>query len=136
MELIKRSLPVSLTDQDRLDIAEQMSKTQQEINAIEDQKKRLNPLRADLARLSNQFEKNEKEELVECYWVYDSPEPGEKTMYRYDTGDVVERRLMTEEDSQGTLEFYKESEPEEEIPVYEIRLLENGANPLEMEKVV
>lgn len=108
METTFRTLPRPLTDQEKIEIAEQMVHKQNQINEIEDLKKKLNPLRADLASLSKIFDKNSKDEQVECYWSEDNPEPGQKTLYRMDTGEEIEVAAMTVEDNQTELDLQTE----------------------------
>jgi hypothetical protein len=104
-------LPVPLTEEDKLELGAQIAQFEIEVEEIEHDKKtdndlynsRLKEKSAEALQLSKQLKSGTKDAEVECYWGLDDPKPGQKTLYRYDTGEVVRITSMQINDSQMDL---------------------------------
>lgn len=106
----QRSLPVTVPDFEQLKIVKARSGLLQQIHAIEEEQKQATAgFRSRIADVQRQLDRNESViangfELrsVECREVCDLDD-GVLRVVRLDTGDLVEERALTEEESQLTL---------------------------------
>jgi hypothetical protein len=100
-----RRLQRKLDAEQRLAIGQEMADKLLEIEQIETAKKRITPLREELTLLGSKYNSGFEDVEIECNIVYNSPEPGKKTIIRPDTGETIEVVDMTKEDLQEDLEF-------------------------------
>lgn len=111
---VTKKLRCSLTDAELAEIGTQISDRVLEVEQIEAMKKRINPLKEEITRLSHKFKSGTDERYVECTVWYDMPEDGMKTIMRMDTNEIILREPMTEDEMQGELDFDRE-EPTQEL---------------------
>jgi len=97
METYTEKLPVQLSEESKQAIAEEL--TQLEINLgnvksakssyNKDVNEEIKELEKQALALSQQYQAEGELQEVECYFVFDEPEAGLKTIYRSDTGASV-----------------------------------------------
>jgi hypothetical protein len=96
MEQYTEKLPVTLSEEEKQAIAEVLTSLEIKLSAIEkdkaeynkDANEQIKSLRLQALELSNQYQTTQFKD-VECYFVFDQPEEGQKTIYRSDTGAQV-----------------------------------------------
>ncbi len=96
MEQYTEKLPVTLSEEEKQVIAEELTSLEIRLAAIEKNKAEYNKdvneqiksLRLQALELSNQYQTTQLED-IDCYFVFDQPEAGQKTIYRSDTGEKV-----------------------------------------------
>lgn len=104
-------LPVRYTDPERMDIAEQLGRAAQSQGDLEDQKKAqdaehkeaLEACKLQIKRLSRKMASGSEMRNVQCVWLLGDPTPGEKTLVRKDTGEIVRVIPMQDHDYQEEL---------------------------------
>jgi len=100
-----RRLQRKLESEQLLAIGKEMSDKLLEIEQIETAKKRVTPLREELTLLGSKYNSGFEDVEIECNVIYNSPEPGKKTIIRPDTGETIEVVDMTKEELQEDLPF-------------------------------
>jgi len=96
MERYTEKLPVTLSEDEKQEIAEELTSLEIRLSIIEKEKTEYNKdaneqiksLRLQALELSNQYQTTQIKE-VDCYFVFDQPEAGQKTIYRSDTGEMI-----------------------------------------------
>lgn len=104
-------LKCSLTEDEVKEYSQKLARETQNIDLLEDQKKQvtsdlkaqLDAANASCRRLSQLITNGYEYRNVECDTFMDDPEPGKKTTYRKDTGEVVKVERMTDGDRQKPL---------------------------------
>ena len=102
MENITRTLAVSLTEEEQLEIGLKLADLGISIGELEAEKSvmmkeyndEIKGKSKDALDLSRTLKAGEKEEDVECSWANDDPEAGQKTLYRNDTSEKLETETM------------------------------------------
>lgn len=102
---VMRTLTVPLTEEKRAQIGAQMTESALEIKRIEDEKRKLKPLQAEITRLAEEFERGHSEIEVRCRVYFNEPQIGLKTIVRVDTGEIVSVEPMTDEELQEDIPF-------------------------------
>ena len=97
METYTEKFNVKLSEQELSNIAECLTK--HELSLAEIKADKANEMKSFndsikqkesfILSLSQQYQTGTKEQEVECYFVFDEPEAGQKTIYRSDTSDKV-----------------------------------------------
>ena len=100
-----RRLQRKLESEQRLAIGQEMADKLLEIEQIETAKKRITPLREELTLLGSKYNSGFEDVEIECNIVFNSPEPGKKTIVRPDTGEKIEVVDMTKDELQEDLPF-------------------------------
>lgn len=99
-------LSCQLTQEEKLEFAQQIAFCEIEILSITEEKKSLNrnffsqlkDLRTKIEDLSRIIKSGQIDRDVEIEWIKNDPRPGMKTMYRMDTGEKVRVEPMSGED--------------------------------------
>lgn len=94
----KRTLRVKLSDEKKAMHLDKMANLIKDNETLEKEKKIANEEfnstiksnDAQLLALANEVKDLASEEEIDCYWITDDPNPGEKTLYRNDTSEKVE----------------------------------------------
>ena len=119
LEVVKEVLPVQLTDQERLDFANELAKANQAVEHAIDEKKYLNSqagsrvkqAEAHRDEITNIVSSGKEWREVIVHRVFDY-EKGILTETRIDTGEVIASRPLTDVEKQGNL---LDELPEEEV---------------------
>jgi hypothetical protein len=93
--------------------AKELARKNQQITELELKKKQLvsdlkaeaEAMAADAARLARYVNDEYDFRMVDCEVMLDSPQAGQKTTYRLDTGEIVKTEKMTPEENQQVLKF-------------------------------
>lgn len=93
--------------------AKQLARKNQQLTELDlkkkqmaaDLKSELDTATAETARLARWVNDEYDFRMVDCEVILDSPEAGQKTLYRLDTGEVVKTEKMTPEELQQVLQF-------------------------------
>ncbi len=101
---LKLYLPIPLTEKQKAELGEQMSKVEIEINQLEIQKKntvaafteKIKDLESELYGLAKKFEENTEQIEVDCRVEFNTPERGKKTIIRLDTNSIARVEDMSE----------------------------------------
>lgn len=101
---LKLYLPIPLTEKQKAELGEQMSKVEIEINQLETQKKntvasfteKIKDLESELYGLAKKFEENTEQIEVDCKVEFNTPERGKKTITRLDTNTIARVEDMSE----------------------------------------
>lgn len=101
---LKLYLPIPLTEKQKAELGERMSKVELQINRLESQKKNtvsaftdeIKELESELYGLAKKFENNTDQVEVDCRVEFNTPEPGKKTIIRLDTNSVARVEDMSE----------------------------------------
>jgi hypothetical protein len=112
-----RSFLFPLTDAEKAEIGQSMSNKALAIEEIEASKKRVQPLRDDIADLARRFNDGGNFRDVECVVKFDVPETGKKTIIRLDTNEEIDVQDMTADELQGVFDF--EEQPKDELAIPE-----------------
>lgn len=97
MEKYTEKLPVTLSEEEKQVIAEELTLLEIRLAAIEKNKAEYNKdvneqiksLKLQALELSQKYQAEGELHEVECYFVFDQPEAGLKTIYRSDTGEMI-----------------------------------------------
>jgi len=138
MEQYTEKLPVTLTEEEKQAIAEELTSLEIKLSGIEKNKtdynreanEQIKSLRLQALDLSNQYQTTQYKD-VDCYFVFDQPEEGQKTIYRSDTGAQVRVTDMNIFDNpkNNSVELdLEEDQPKEEIQPRILLLHEGYAN--------
>jgi hypothetical protein len=100
-----RSLTVPLDEEEKARIGAQMTGYALEIKRIEDEKKKLKALQAEITRLAEEFERGHSNVDVRCRVYFNDPGIGEKTIVRTDNGEIVAIETMTSDELQEDIPF-------------------------------
>ncbi len=107
-EVVKRELPVELTDAELAARGTEQADTELKIEALKDKVQGLNGEKRKLEghrnTLAHVIDKGVEDRMVECKWVEDL-DHNVKKLERLDTGEVVENVALTAEDREGSLNF-------------------------------
>lgn len=97
MDTYTEKFTVQLSEEEKQKIAEEL--TQHEISLAEVKADKVNEMKSfnesikdketQILALSKEYQEGTKAIEVECYFVFDEPEAGQKTIYRSDTGSKV-----------------------------------------------
>ncbi len=106
-------LRYAFTEEETRDNAKKLARKNQELTELELKKKQLaadikaetDAATADAARLARWVNDEYDFRMVDCEIMYDSPQVGQKTTYRIDTGEVVKTEKMTQDECQQALAF-------------------------------
>lgn len=101
---LKLYLPIPLTEKQKAELGERMSKVELQINSLESQKKNtaaaftdeIKELESELYGLAKKFENNTDQVEVDCRVEFNTPEPGKKTIIRLDTNSIARVEDMSE----------------------------------------
>ena len=113
-----RTLPCVLTDEERKEKARELARHHIEIGRLSDEKKavvdeykhKLSAHEAKVGEFSTQIHAGFESREIQCWWEMNTPTLGQKTLYRSDTGELVETDKMTAEDMQFDI-----SDPEMQV---------------------
>lgn len=124
-----RTLRCDLTESQLVEVAQEICKTQREIDDLTEAKRasaasyaeRIKNRTEERDDLMMKFSSRSEDRVVECVWKLNTPEPGMKTAYRLDTGAAIGAEAMTTEDRDQDLPGIVEPEtkPAEEAEVIE-----------------
>lgn len=97
METYTEKLPVQLSEESKQAIAEELTQLEITLGKLKSAKSEYNKdaneeikeLEKQALALSQQYQSEGELQEVECYFVFDEPEAGQKTIYRSDTGASV-----------------------------------------------
>lgn len=97
MTTYTEKLPVQLSNEQKQAIAEELTSLEIKLSVIEKEKSDFNKdaneniksLKLQALQLSEQYQAEGTIQDVECYFLYDTPVPGQKEIYRSDTGKLV-----------------------------------------------
>ena len=124
MENETRTLPCPLTEEQQIELGQRLAELNINIEGKLDLKKALPKqiefLQEEAAELGHRIKNNAEEKQIECYWQVDDPVPGKCTLYRFDTGAIVETR------DKGL--FDQPNELTEDVPDLSPRLLPADAS--------
>ncbi|MBS3945293.1 MAG: hypothetical protein KGZ42_07340 [Melioribacter sp.] len=101
---LKLYLPIPLTEKQKAELGERMSKVELQINSLESQKKNtvaafteeIKELESELYGLAKKFENNTDQVEVDCRVEFNTPERGKKTIMRLDTNTIARIEDMSE----------------------------------------
>jgi len=101
---LKLYLPIPLTEKQKAELGERMSKVELQINSLESQKKNtvaaftdeIKELEAELYGLAKKFENNTDQVEVDCRVEFNTPERGKKTIIRLDDNSIARVEDMSE----------------------------------------
>jgi hypothetical protein len=118
---ISLQLEVSYSEAELTEKRDHLAAVIVEIGAIEQRKvsvaktfkEELDGLYSDSSRLAHQIRRKSEERSVECKVIYDSPNIGEKTVVRLDTGEQVRVEPMSQDEQQEEIEFVEQQEKQE-----------------------
>ena len=107
----KHMLPCVLTDDESNTKGKSLAMMHTKLEVLEQQKKSFNDeikskvasVEAEIAILSQQIGSGIEHRDVPCHWRFDSPQPGDKTLIREDTGEIVRVEEMTDDDKQAEM---------------------------------
>ena len=100
-----KDLPVILNKEELLDISKSITDMTLEIDSIENQKKRITPLRDEITSLSKKFNNGYEVKSVHCRIEFNEPKIGKKSIFRSDTNELVEILNMTADEMQEDMNF-------------------------------
>jgi hypothetical protein len=106
-----KDLPVILNTEELLSISKEITDMTLDIDSIENQKKRISPLRDEITILSKKFHNGYEIKSVHCRVEFNEPTIGKKSIIRSDTDQLIEILNMTAEEMQEDFNF--ESEPKQ-----------------------
>lgn len=97
MAAYTEKLPVQLSNEQKEKIAEELTSLEINLSVIEKEKAEFNKdaneniksLKLQALQLSEKYQAEGELQDVECYFLYDTPVPGQKEIYRSDTGQLV-----------------------------------------------
>ena len=125
----KRTLQCDLTESQLVEVAQEICKTQREIDDLTESKRasaasyaeRIKSRTEERDDLMMKFSSRSEDRVVDCVWKLNTPEPGMKTAYRLDTGAAIGAKAMTTEDRDQDLPGIVEPEakPSEEAEIIE-----------------
>jgi hypothetical protein len=112
-DTISKSLLCKLTDEQRKDFGIKLATTLEEVQRVEEEKKRnadhykdrIGGLQATADELRRKVSTGQEWRDVECTVEFDDPTPGIKSVVRIDNGEVVETKAMTDADKQFVLDL-------------------------------
>lgn len=104
-------LPCKLTEEDLKQRGKQLASSHTSLEVLAQRKKEFNDqiksqsagIAAQVALLSQEIQTGIEHKDVVCYWIFDDPQPGDKTLIREDTGEIVRIEEMTEDDLQAEM---------------------------------
>lgn len=106
----QRPFNFGLSDERLAEIAREMADNLEKIKVLEDAldaakeaKKEVPALMQHVRELGSFIKNGAESKMVECRIVYDDPEPGVKSIYRNDSGVLVDRLEMSGAELQGEL---------------------------------
>lgn len=102
----KRTLRCDLTESELVEVAQEICKTQREIDDLAEAKRasaasyaeRIKNRTQEREELMLKFSSRSENRVVDCKWRLNFPEAGMKTGYRLDTNDAIGVETMTTED--------------------------------------
>lgn len=107
---IKKQFDIPLSDQRLAEIAremadslEKMQNLQDELAGAKEAAKEIPALMKHVRELGTFIKEGAESKMIDCRIEYDDPTPGVKSIYRSDTGDLVDTLEMTGEELQGEL---------------------------------
>ena len=122
-DIIKHSLLVPLTKDEKLKLVDEIIEIEDEIKEKENElehfkqsvKAEIKDCENSRDRLFSEYKKGKKEVIVEAYWRMNYPASGVKTFFRKDNGEIIKSADMTGEDKQLTISMWQKvtgQEPE------------------------
>jgi hypothetical protein len=101
------------TPQEKTEIADQMAKAIADLETVKEEKKvsdaafgeRMKRHIAQINEFAKRYNKGGESAQIGCDIKYDDPEPGKKSYYRMDKGELVETHDMSWEEKQETIQF-------------------------------
>lgn len=119
---IKSNLDYHFTKAELLSLGKELGESQLKLRQLDDDRKmvadewkaKISSAEAHINSLSNKTSTGYEYRDVSCTVTFDDPAPGEKTVRRDDTGDIVKVMLMHESEKQDELPFEEETKPEAE----------------------
>lgn len=114
----KMSLRCTFTHDELVEQAKRLAEANRQKQRLEDDKKnivaeytsRITAQSLEVTVISEKVTNGYEHRDVECRVVYDQPKAGMKTIYRTDTGDVVDQRQMNDEERQLKLSLLNEAQ--------------------------
>jgi ABC-type molybdenum transport system ATPase subunit/photorepair protein PhrA len=124
-DTISKSLLCKLTDEERKDFGIKLATTLEEVQRVEEEKKRkadhykdrIGGLQATADELRRKVSTGQEWRDVECVVILDEPAKGIKSISRTDTGEVIETKPMTDADKQLQLDLETGSREEKDAVI-------------------
>lgn len=138
MKQYTEKLPVQLSDEQKQQIADELTVLEINLSNIEKAKtdynknanEKIKSLKAQILELSEEYQAECIIQEVECYVVFDQPVEGQKTIYRSDTGEqvrITDMNIFDNPKNNSEKLDLKEEQPEpEEQSESKILLLHEG----------
>lgn len=109
----KHFLPCRLTSDEENAKGKELAALHTKLQVLEQRKKAFNDdiksqiagAEANISTLSQQIGTGIEHRDVNCFWRYDQPQPGDKTLVREDTMEIVRIDEMTDDDKQAELDL-------------------------------
>lgn len=109
----KHFLPCELTQEESNTKGKELAALHTKLQVLEQKKKAFNDdiksqvaaTEANISTLSQQIGTGIEHRDVNCYWRFDAPHPGDKTLIREDSGAIVKVEEMTDDDKQAELDL-------------------------------
>ena len=116
-DIIKHSLLVPLTKDEKLKLVDEIIEIEDEIKEKENElehfkqsvKAEIKDCENSRDRLFSEYKKGKKEVIVEAYWRMNYPASGVKTFFRKDNGEIIKSADMTGEDKQLTISMWQKA---------------------------
>ncbi|MAE81467.1 MAG: hypothetical protein CMB80_01935 [Flammeovirgaceae bacterium] len=110
--MVKRKLPVDLTDDELLTLGSELAKDEQDLSGVENEKKevmadftaKINAVKSRIEIASLKISTKREYRDVECK-VHIYPQAFRKEIERQDTMEVVAKEKLTQDDLQNELQF-------------------------------
>jgi hypothetical protein len=114
-------LPVALTDEEKLEMAKNLTERLQVLNELEDERKReaqrlkfeMDAEKTQVDYLAKCIREGMEEREVECEVVYNLPVRGMKQVIRLDSMEVVDEKEMTDQDKRRAADLLQTRIPTE-----------------------
>lgn len=113
MTTISEHLKCQFTEDELKDISKKLAYENKNFDELEDAKKsvtseftsKLNTARGNISKLSSNINNGYEYRAVDCTVELNTPEVGQKTIVRTDTGEIVRIEAMNSREKQGNLNF-------------------------------
>jgi len=147
MQQYTEKLPVQLSDETKQQIADELTEIEINLSKIEEEKSSYNKdaneqiksLKLQALNLSKRYQSEGELKDVECYFVFDEPEEGQKTIYRSDTGEkvrVTDMNIFDNPKNNSVKMDLEEQQPEEQSEPRILLLHEGYTDSVDYEEVI
>jgi len=122
-ETVVNSLECKYTPEQMAEIAKKLSGAVAELESVAAEKKtsdsvyngRIKKIEEEIGTLAKSYNRGYEMQEITCDIRYDDPAPGQKSVYRVDTKELVSTKEMTFEEKQEELQFNLPQPTDEEI---------------------